>query len=89
MPAWVENTMMRLLGSDFLFWAATHLARSQVVKVVLATPPELLTGASPQERARVNAMIDNILPVSARAAGLRSDTALGTPARPARRPRSR
>jgi 2-hydroxy-6-oxonona-2,4-dienedioate hydrolase len=77
MPAWVENTMMRLLGSDFLFWAAIHVARDQVIKVVLATPPELLEAAGPQERARVNAMVDRILPVSARAAGLRSDTAAG------------
>ena len=77
LPAWVENTMMGLIGSDFLFWAALHVAREQVIKVVLATPPELLTTASPQEQARVNAMLDNILPVSARAEGLRSDTAVG------------
>jgi pimeloyl-ACP methyl ester carboxylesterase len=32
MPAWVEATMMRLLGSDFLFWAALHVARDQVIK---------------------------------------------------------
>lgn len=83
MPAWVENIMMQMLGSDFLFWAAIHLAREQVIKVVLATPPELLAGASPQERARVNAMVDNILPVSARAAGLRSDTAVGKHLTPA------
>ena len=75
MPLWVENTMMRLIGSDFLFWAALHVARDQFIKVVLATPPGLLTTASPQERARVNAMLDHILPVSARAAGLLSDTA--------------
>jgi 2-hydroxy-6-oxonona-2,4-dienedioate hydrolase len=83
MPAWVEDTMMRLLGSDFLFWVATQVAREQVVKVVLATPPELLATTSPLERARVNAMIDNILPVSARAAGLRSDTAVGKHLEPA------
>ena len=83
MPAWVENTMMRLLGSDFLFWAASHIAREQVIKEVLATPPDLLAAAGPQERARVNAMIDNILPVSARAAGLRSDTAVGKHLAPA------
>ena len=47
MPGWVKNTMMRLLGSDFLFWAAIHVAHNQVLKVVLATPPELLPGASP------------------------------------------
>ncbi len=83
MPAWVENTMMRLLGSDFLFWAALHVARDQVVKVVLATPPELLEAASPPERARVQAMLDGILPVSARAEGLRSDTAVGKHLAPA------
>jgi 2-hydroxy-6-oxonona-2,4-dienedioate hydrolase len=74
---WVENTMMRLIGSDFLFWAAIHVARDQVIKVVLATPPQLLATASPEERARVNAMLNNILPVSARAEGLRADTAEG------------
>jgi pimeloyl-ACP methyl ester carboxylesterase len=83
MPAWVENTMMRLLGSDFLFWVAIHVAREQVIKVVLATPPGLLTAASPQERARVNAIVENILPVSARAEGLRSDTAVGKHLAPA------
>jgi 2-hydroxy-6-oxonona-2,4-dienedioate hydrolase len=77
MPAWVERTMMRLIGSDFLFWAALHVARDQVIKVVLATPPELLATASPQERSRIESMLDNILPVSERAAGLVSDTAVG------------
>lgn len=74
LPPWVEKVMMRMLGSDFIFWVALHVARDRVIKVVLATPPELLATASAQERARVNAMLNNILPVSARAAGLRSDT---------------
>jgi 2-hydroxy-6-oxonona-2,4-dienedioate hydrolase len=83
MPAWVEAAMMRLIGSDFLFWAALHIARDQVIGLVLATPPELLTTASPRERARVNAMLDNILPVSIRAEGLRSDSAVGKHLTPA------
>jgi pimeloyl-ACP methyl ester carboxylesterase len=83
LPAWVESAMMRVIGSDFLFWAAIHAAREQVIKVVLATPPELLVTASPQERARVNAMVDDILPVSARADGLRTDTAAGKHLAPA------
>ena len=74
LPAWVEATMMMALGSDFLFWAALHVARNQVIGTVLATPPELLASASPSERARIEAILDNILPVSARAAGLRQDT---------------
>ena len=77
MPPWVEATMMQVIGSDFLFWSALHVARDQVIKAVLATPPELLARASPQERARVGAMLDNILPVSLRAEGLRSDTNVG------------
>jgi 2-hydroxy-6-oxonona-2,4-dienedioate hydrolase len=83
LPQWVENTMMRVIGSDFFFWSALRVARNQLIKVVLATPPELLLTASPQERARVNAMLDNILPVSIRAQGLRSDTAVGKDLRPA------
>ena len=83
MSPWVENAMMRVIGSDFLFWAALHIARGQVIKAVLATPPELLTTASAQERARVNAMLDSILPVSVRADGLRSDTAAGKHLAPA------
>ena len=67
--------MMSVIGSDFLFWSAQHLARGQLIGTVLATPPELLETASAAEQARINAMVDNILPVSARAAGLRGDTA--------------
>ena len=77
LPPSVENMMIKFISSDFLFWTALHLARDQVIKLVLATPPELLAHASPQERARIDAMLDNILPVSLRAEGLRSDTAVG------------
>lgn len=83
LPPWVESAMMQLIGSDFLFWAASHALRDQVIKSVLATPPELLTTASAQERARLQAMLDGILPVSARAEGLRSDTAAGKHLAPA------
>jgi 2-hydroxy-6-oxonona-2,4-dienedioate hydrolase len=77
MPAWVEAVMMRMIGSDFLFWAALHVARDQVIGSVLATPARQVKAASAPERARVNAMLDNIVPVSARAEGLKSDTAMG------------
>ena len=74
---WAEALLMRLIGSDFLFWAGLHVARDQVIKYVLATPPEQARNASSQERARINNILDHILPVSARAAGLRSDSVLG------------
>ena len=72
-----EAILMRLIGSDLLFWTGLHVARDQVIRYVLATPPEQVAAASPQERARVNAILDAILPVSARAAGLRDDSVLG------------
>ena len=77
LPPPVEKLLMRLIGSDFLFWAGTRVARDALIRLVLATPPERVAAASPQELARINAMVDHILPVSARAAGLRSDSVLG------------
>jgi 2-hydroxy-6-oxonona-2,4-dienedioate hydrolase len=77
MPAWVERLMMKMIGSDFLFWAALHVARDAVISTVLATPPELLATASAPERARIDAMLNHILPVSVRAEGMKSDTAMG------------
>lgn len=73
---WAGKLLMRLIGSDLLFWVGLQVARDQVIRFVLATPPEQVKAASPQERARVNAMANNILPVSARAQGLQADSQL-------------
>ena len=72
-----DQWLLRVLGSDFLFWTGLQLARDQVLRHVLATPPELVRAASAAERARVTALADSVLPVSARATGLRDDTRLG------------
>jgi pimeloyl-ACP methyl ester carboxylesterase len=72
-----DALLLRLLGSDFLFWTALHVARDPLIRHVLATPPEQVAAASEEERARVNDLADRILPVSSRAAGLRDDTRLG------------
>jgi pimeloyl-ACP methyl ester carboxylesterase len=69
--------LLRLLGSDFLVWTALHVARAPLIRHLLATPPQQVAAASPAERARVNDLAERILPVSARAAGLRDDTRLG------------
>ncbi len=78
----IEKLMMRAIGSDFLFWAGLHVGRSSLIKTVLATPPERVESASASEQARINAMLDNILPVSARAIGLLSDTAASKQLKP-------
>jgi 2-hydroxy-6-oxonona-2,4-dienedioate hydrolase len=72
-----DDMLLRLLGCDFLLWAGLHVARDAVLRYVLATPPALVHAAGAQERARVDAMAEAILPVSQRAAGLRDDTGLG------------
>ena len=74
--------LLRLLGSDFLYWTGLRVARDQVFRHVLATPPELIHAASAQEQARVNALAERVLPVSQRALGLRDDTRLGKGLRP-------
>ncbi|AZL59544.1 alpha/beta hydrolase [Tabrizicola piscis] len=75
MAPWVEAAMMRVIGSDFLFWTGLHVARDQMIAMVVATPPAVVAAADPAEQARVNVMLDAILPVSARVAGLKADTA--------------
>jgi pimeloyl-ACP methyl ester carboxylesterase len=64
------------LRSDFLFWAAMHLARDPLVRGILATPPELVDDAGEAEQRRVTEVLQQILPVSARAAGLVNDAAI-------------
>jgi pimeloyl-ACP methyl ester carboxylesterase len=61
------------LRSDFVFWAATQLARKALIRSVLATPPEIVANASADEQARVAAALDQILPVSRRRLGLLND----------------
>lgn len=77
-----DEWLLRLLGSDFLFWSALHVARDSLIRHVLATPSEQVTRASAAEQARVNDLADRILPVSLRAAGLRDDTRLGKGLKP-------
>jgi 2-hydroxy-6-oxonona-2,4-dienedioate hydrolase len=77
-----QKLLLSLIGSDFVYWSAMHVARQQVIARVLATPPALVAVASPAEQARVNAMIDSILPVSARAEGLRNESTTATHLQP-------
>ncbi len=64
------NTTLR---SDFVFWATTKLARDSMVKAILATPPQDVKAAPPDEQARVKQILRNIEPISRRQHGLRND----------------
>ena len=48
------------------------------MNMVLATPLEVIGAASVAERARADAILDRILPISDRATGLRNDPRIAT-----------
>jgi pimeloyl-ACP methyl ester carboxylesterase len=73
-----ERVLLSLIGSDFMYWTAMQFARDQIIQRVLATPPALVADADAAEQALVNTMVDEILPVSARADGLRNETKVAT-----------
>jgi 2-hydroxy-6-oxonona-2,4-dienedioate hydrolase len=62
-----------VLRSDFLFWVGSRIAPRAYVRTILGTPPDLLAAAPPDEQARLRAVIEHILPVSARRQGLLND----------------
>jgi 2-hydroxy-6-oxonona-2,4-dienedioate hydrolase len=64
------------LRSDFLFWAGKALAEDAMIRTLLATDPALVHAAAPAEQARVRSILNDILPVSARAAGTLQDGVL-------------
>jgi 2-hydroxy-6-oxonona-2,4-dienedioate hydrolase len=64
------DTALRL---DFVFWAATRAAPRTMVRSILATPPELVDAADPEEQRRIALMLEHILPVSSRRLGLLND----------------
>ena len=82
MSATQEEAMRAMLGSDFLFWAAMHVARDQMFSTMLATDPRIIAAASPTERERAERILREILPVSRRSRGLMNDARLA--ANPAR-----
>jgi pimeloyl-ACP methyl ester carboxylesterase len=73
MPSGTRFLLETMLKSDFLFWAATRLARPVVFRAILGTPPEVVRKADAAEQARVADLMTQILPISARRNGLLND----------------
>jgi pimeloyl-ACP methyl ester carboxylesterase len=70
---WLFDTALR---SDFLFWALRELAHDTFVRAILGTPPQLVASATESERARIERIMDLILPVRPRRLGLVNDAAV-------------
>ena len=72
-------TMLNAIGkSDFLFWAAMRVARGSLIRTLLGTPLDVYRNASDEARHDVDALLESILPISRRAAGIWNDTAIGS-----------
>jgi len=70
-----SQMILRLVhaSADFLFWLATKVARSAVVRF-LGVRPELEANAPIAERARITEMMRSILPLSRRVRGIEADS---------------
>jgi pimeloyl-ACP methyl ester carboxylesterase len=73
-----QNILSRVVGSNFVFWSAMNLAHVRAMSLVLATPVEVIKAASAAERERAETILEQILPISDRAAGLRNDARIAT-----------
>jgi 2-hydroxy-6-oxonona-2,4-dienedioate hydrolase len=82
MTAAQEWMVRRFVTSDLIYWAARVLAPKRLIGFLLATDPALLDQVSADERVRAYRILDQMLPVSARSAGMLNDAELaGHPAR--------
>jgi 2-hydroxy-6-oxonona-2,4-dienedioate hydrolase len=68
--------------SDALFWAGSRALRARMVETVLGTPAGDVRATSEDERRRIDATLEQILPVSSRAAGLLNEGAVVQTLRP-------
>jgi pimeloyl-ACP methyl ester carboxylesterase len=81
-PSAADRFLDWMVGSDFVYWTMMHAARELTIARVLGTPPALVARADAADRARVQTMLEDILPISARAAGLRNESLQATHLRP-------
>lgn len=61
-------------SADFPYWLSSHIARQPFVRF-FGVEPRLEAKAPPAERDKITAVIDDMLPLSARVSGIRNDTA--------------
>jgi pimeloyl-ACP methyl ester carboxylesterase len=73
--AWL---LVMIVGSNLRYWLASKFARELVVKLVLATPVDVVHRASRYERRRVARLIDGVLPISRRSKGIINDAQISS-----------
>ncbi|HSN03827.1 MAG TPA: alpha/beta hydrolase [Nitrospira sp.] len=75
-PSCTQFLLDTALRSDFLLWTVSTFARETAIRTILATPPDAVLNASADEQARVQKMLDHLLPISQRRLGLLNEAAV-------------
>jgi 2-hydroxy-6-oxonona-2,4-dienedioate hydrolase len=65
--------VMMIVKSNIRYWLVTRLARNLAIKLALGTPPAIVRAAGWQEQMRAARILDGLLPVRRRAAGIIND----------------
>jgi 2-hydroxy-6-oxonona-2,4-dienedioate hydrolase len=69
----LQTVLNTIAASDPVFWTATKIARSMLLKTILGTPVEVYRNATTDDRHKVDQMLRSILPISRRFAGITND----------------
>jgi pimeloyl-ACP methyl ester carboxylesterase len=72
------ETLVRVFEHDWLYWGLTRLFRHQFMALMGASDP-VIAGLTPEQRALVDAVIDDMNPASRRAAGAAFDNRAAMP----------
>jgi pimeloyl-ACP methyl ester carboxylesterase len=75
-PHWTQFLFDTALRSDLLFWKLIRFMPDTTARAILATPPEVVENASPEERERFETLKEHILPVRPRRLGFINDAAV-------------
>jgi len=62
-----------VLGSDLAFWALSSVAPRRMIRTLLATDPALPDRVGPAERRRVETILAQLLPISAKTEAIHND----------------
>lgn len=67
------TVLTTIAASDFLLWTLMKVAPKILLKTILGTPVQAYRDAPPEERRSVDRVLQTMLPISRRAAGMQND----------------
>lgn len=67
------TVLTTIAASDFLLWTMMKVAPMTLLKTILGTPVDVYRNAPPEERRNVHRVLQTMLPISRRVAGMQND----------------